>query len=162
MHWVGDEMSNELTSLMKVNRAHNWKEFTEALRTFTSISQNIAYADTRGNIGIFCAAGIPIRNRDIVMGVLPGDTDKYNWKGYVPFEELPRIYNPASGFVASANNRTIPADYPYHIGTGIHCQVVMKELPKCCPLRTNYLWGISGKFNWINGQNLLKNTSRLC
>jgi penicillin amidase len=117
MHWAGDEMSNELTALMKVNRAHNWKEFTESFRTFVSISQNIAYADVGGNIGIFCAAGIPIRNRDIAMGILPGDTDKYNWKGYVPFEELPRIYNPSSGFLASANNRTIPADFPYHIGT---------------------------------------------
>ena len=117
MHWVGDEMSDEFRAIMGVNRAGNWHEFNEALRTFTSISQNIVYADVKGNIGLVCAAGVPIRNREISFGILPGETDKFDWKGYIPFEELPRIYNPAAGYVASANNRTAPRDYPYHIGT---------------------------------------------
>jgi penicillin amidase len=117
MHWVGDEMSDELKTIMKLDRANNWVEFTDALKTFTSISQNIAYADKKGNIGLYCAAGIPIRRRDIPFGVLPGQTDAYDWKGYVPFDELPHLFNPPDGFVASANNRTVPAGYPYHIGS---------------------------------------------
>lgn len=117
MHWVGDEVSDEIKTMYLLNRAHNWDEFKQALKTFTSISQNIAYADRKGNIGLFCAAGVPIRKRDIPLGVLPGITDEYDWKGYVPFEELPHQYNPEGGFIASANNRTVPADYPYHIGT---------------------------------------------
>jgi penicillin amidase len=117
MHWVGDEMSDEFRSVMLLNRACNRNDFTAALKTFTSISQNIAYADKKGNIGLFCAAGVPIRKRTIAFGVLPGNTDEYDWKGYVPFEELPYIYNPTSGYVASANNRTAPPDYPWHIGT---------------------------------------------
>jgi penicillin G amidase len=117
MHWAGDEMSNEFRTVMLLNRASNWNDFTAALRTFTSISQNVVYADTKGNIGLFCAAGIPIRKRDIPFGLLPGATDEYDWKGYVPFEELPYLFNPANGFVASANNRTVSPDYPYHIGS---------------------------------------------
>jgi penicillin G amidase len=117
MHWVGDEMSNEIRTVFLLNRANNWKDFTDALKTFTSISQNIVYADKKGNIGLYCAAGIPIRKRDIQFGILPGNSDAYDWKGYVPFEELPYLYNPANGFVASANNRTAPPDYPYHIGS---------------------------------------------
>jgi penicillin amidase len=117
MHWVGDEESNELKSVLGLNRAKNWNDFRDALRTFTSLSQNINYADVNGNIGLYCAAGVPIRNRDIAQGVLPGHTDAYDWKGYVPFDELPHIYNPPDGYVASANNRTVPMDYPYHIGT---------------------------------------------
>jgi len=117
MHWVGDEMSNEIRTVMLLNRADNWNDFKTALRTFTSISQNVVYADKKGNIGLFCAAGIPIRKRDIPFGILPGETDEYDWKGYVPFEDLPFLFNPASGFVASANNRTTPNDYPWHIGT---------------------------------------------
>lgn len=116
MHWVGDEKSNELNTVYQLNKAHNWNEFREALRTFTSLSQNIAYADVQGNIGLFCAAGIPVRNRDRV-GILPGHVSDYDWKGMVPFEELPFSYNPPDGFVASANNRTAPTDYPWHIGT---------------------------------------------
>jgi penicillin amidase len=117
MHWAGDEMSNEFSSVMLLNRANNWNDFKNALRTFTSISQNIVYADKKGNIGLYCAAGVPIRKRDIPFGILPGHTDEYDWQGYVPFDELPYLYNPASGYVASANNRTAPAGYPYHIGS---------------------------------------------
>jgi penicillin amidase len=117
MHWVGDEMSDEFRSIFLLNHANNWNDFKTALKTFTSISQNIVYADRKGNIGLFCAAGIPIRKRDIAIGILPGQTDEYDWKGYIPFEELPFIFNPANNYVASANNRTAPPDYPYHIGT---------------------------------------------
>lgn len=117
MHWVGDEKSNELKTVLELNSADNWEEFKNALRTFTSLSQNIAYADVKGNIGLFCAAGIPMRNRDIKSGILPGYTSTYDWKGFVPFEELPYSYNPPDGYVVSANNRTAAPDYPYHIGT---------------------------------------------
>lgn len=117
MHWVGDEMSDELRTVGLLNRASNWVQFLDAFRTFRSISQNVAYADTRGNIGLFCAAGIPMRKRDKVFAVLPGWSDAFEWTGMVPFESLPFQFNPARGFVASANNRTAPSDYPHHIGT---------------------------------------------
>jgi penicillin G amidase len=117
MQWAGDKMSNEIKSVFLLDRANNWEDFTNALRTFNAISQNVVYADKKGNIGLYCAAGVPIRKRDIAFGILPGDTDEYDWKGYVPFDELPHIYNPANGYVASANNRTASPEYPYHIGT---------------------------------------------
>jgi penicillin G amidase len=117
MHWVGDEPSNEMQTVYNLNRANNWTDFTNALRTFKAISQNIVYADVNGNIGLFCAAGVPIRKRDAVIAILPGWTSEYDWQGFVPFEKLPYLYNPAGGFVASANNKTTGNDYPYHIGT---------------------------------------------
>ena len=117
MHWVGDEMSNELRTVYLLNRAGNWKEFTDAISTFKATSQNIVYADVDGNIGLYCAAGVPIRNRDYDGFILPGWTGKYDWKGFVPFENLPHTFNPACGFVSSANNKTVGDDYPYHIGT---------------------------------------------
>jgi penicillin amidase len=117
MHWVGDEMSNLGRSFYLLNRAGNWKEFTEAISTYNTISSNIVYADVDGNIGLYCAAGVPIRNRDNDRIILPGWTDKYDWKGFVPFENLPHSFNPANGYVSSANNKTAGNDYPYHIGT---------------------------------------------
>jgi penicillin G amidase len=117
MHWVGDEMSDEFRTVMMLNKAKNWSDFREALKTFTSISQNIVYADKKGNIGLYCAAGVPVRQRDIPFGILPGQTDAYDWKGFVPFDELPYLFNPDCGFVASANNRTVPPGYPHHIGS---------------------------------------------
>ena len=117
IHWVGDEPSNELRSIYLVNRASNWDEFRDAFATFRSISQNIAYADREGNIGIYCCAGVPLRNRDTVFAVLPGWTDEYDWKGMVPFDELPHEFNPVRGYVSSANNKTVDNAYPYHIST---------------------------------------------
>ncbi len=117
MHWAGDEPSNEMLTIYLLNRAANWNDFTHAIRTFCSVSQNIAYADVNGNIGLYCAAGVPIRKRDAVVSVLPGWTDEYDWKGFVPFEELPHLFNPPQGFVLSANNKTTDNNYPYHIGT---------------------------------------------
>jgi len=117
MHWVGDEPSNEMQTVYWLDRAANWTDFKDAFRTFQSLSQNVAYADIKGNIGLFCAAGVPIRQRDAVNAILPGWTSQYDWRGFVPFEELPYLYNPAIGFVVSANNKTTGNDYPYHIGT---------------------------------------------
>lgn len=117
IHWIGDEPSNEILSIYKVNRANNWNEFTTAFKTFKSISQNIVYGDKNGNIGLYACAGVPIRKRTAPFQVLPGWTDEYDWKGMIPFEELPHEYNPERGYVSSANNKTVNEDYPYHIGT---------------------------------------------
>lgn len=115
--WVGSFPGDEPRSIYKINRAANWEDFKSAFSTFRSISQNIVYADVRGNIGLYSCGGVPVRDRSNRSAVLPGWTDQYEWKGFVPFDELPHKYNPESGYVASANNRTVGPDYPYHIGT---------------------------------------------
>jgi penicillin amidase len=114
MRWIGNEYSNEMQTCYLLNRASNLDDFREAVRTFVSISQNIVYGDVKGNIGLFCCAGVPLRpgNRAFVM---PGDTSLYDWRGLVPFEELPHQVNPPKGFLVSANNSTTGPDYPYHI-----------------------------------------------
>ncbi|MFO8235318.1 MAG: penicillin acylase family protein [Bacteroidales bacterium] len=114
MQWIGNEYSNELRSVYLLNHAANWDDFKDAVSTFSSISQNIVYADIQNNIGMYCCAGIPIREGDGIS-VYPGDTTQYDWDGIVPFEELPHTYNPTSGIVASANNKTADEDYPYYI-----------------------------------------------
>jgi len=115
-HWQGNEMSNEVRTVYLLNHAGNWEEFRDALRTFTSVSQNVVYADRFGNIGLQVAAGVPIRHSGGIL-VYPGDTSLYDWQGVVPFEELPYSFNPESGYVSSANNKTVDDSYPYYIGT---------------------------------------------
>jgi penicillin amidase len=115
MRWVGNEMSNEVRTIYLLNRARNWREFKEAVRTFISVSQNIAYADIHGNIGIYCCAGVPVRKGWDGISIAPGWTDEYDWQGMVPFEELPHSYNPENGYVSSANNRSASGKYEHHI-----------------------------------------------
>ncbi len=115
MRWIGNDYSNELRSVYLVNRADNWDDFREAMRTFISVSQNTVYADVEGNIGLYCCAGVPIRKDADSNTIFPGWTDEHDWQGIVPFDELPHSFNPESGFVSSANNRTAGENYPYYI-----------------------------------------------
>lgn len=114
MRWMGNEMSNELRSIYLLNRAKNKADFCEAMKTFVSVSQNTAYADVHGNIGMYCCAGVPLRKGN-PLEFMEGDTSLYDWQGTVPFEQLPHRFNPDEGFVVSANNRTIDANYPHYI-----------------------------------------------
>jgi penicillin amidase len=115
MRWIGNDYSNELRSAYLVNRANNWNDFREAMSTFVSVSQNTVYADVEGNIGMYCCAGVPIRKGGDSNTIFPGWTDKYDWQGIVPFDELPHSFNPERGYESSANNRTTGDDYPHYI-----------------------------------------------
>ena len=97
-----------------VNQAQNWQEFTKAIRGFTGPEQNMVYADVDGNIGYYAPAWVPVRRSGDGSVPEPGATDDYDWIGYVPFDDLPHAYNPASGIIATANSRVIPLGYPYY------------------------------------------------
>lgn len=116
MRWSGYDTSDEIRSVYLLNRATGWDDFRIALSTFRSISQNFAYADVNGNIGLNTGGGIPIRKGSGTL-IRDGETDEYDWKGYVPFEQLPFSFNPENGYVSSANNKTVDDKYPYFIST---------------------------------------------
>jgi penicillin G amidase len=116
MRWTGNETSNEMRSVFLLNRAGHFEDFRNAVSTMKSVSQNVIYADVAGNIGLQTCAGVPIREGNGIR-ITPGDTSLYDWTGFVPFEQLPFEFNPDRGYVSSANNKTVPDDYPYYVGT---------------------------------------------
>ena len=114
MRWVGYDISDEVRSIYLIDRAAGWNDFRDGLKNFRAISQNFIYADIYGNIGLSTGGGIPIRKGNGIQ-IRNGDNDEFDWKGYVPFEQLPFSYNPVNGQVSSANNKTVNDDYPYFI-----------------------------------------------
>lgn len=98
-------------SMIEINYAKNWDEFTRALKYFVAPSQNFVYADTKGNIGYYVPGLIPIRHWDSAFPV--PDDEAHQWAGYIPFEKLPHVFNPPEGYVVSANNRVVSDHYPY-------------------------------------------------
>ncbi|MCX7798058.1 MAG: penicillin acylase family protein [Melioribacter sp.] len=114
MRWTALEFSDELYSSLLINKASNWNEFLESLKYFTVPGQNFIYADKYGNIGYVCAAKLPIRKSPSPTLIYDGTTSEYDWKGYVPYEEMPKLFNPSQNFIASANNKTI-MNFKYHI-----------------------------------------------
>ncbi|HUJ31322.1 MAG TPA: penicillin acylase family protein [Candidatus Acidoferrum sp.] len=98
-----------------LGRAKNWTEFVEVTRHIAGPGQNTIYADVDGNIGFTIPARIPIRANGNGALPVPGDTDDYEWKGYIPFEELPRVLDPPDGIIATANARTVGRAYKYYL-----------------------------------------------
>lgn len=114
MRWTGLEFSDEVFASISINRAANWQQFKEALKHFTLPGQNFVYADKEGNIGYICAARLPVRSNPSPTLVYDGTTDAYDWKGFVPYEEMPKLFNPPQNYIASANNKTA-SSFKYHI-----------------------------------------------
>ncbi|HEY8068895.1 MAG TPA: penicillin acylase family protein [Burkholderiales bacterium] len=99
---------------LEMGRAREWDGFLAAARDFQSPQQNMVYADVEGNIGFVAAGRVPVRKpaNDLKgMAPAPGWLAKYDWDGYIPFEQLPRSFNPASGAVVTANHRITPPGY---------------------------------------------------
>ncbi|MBN2323992.1 MAG: penicillin acylase family protein [Spirochaetes bacterium] len=116
LRWAALRHSTALKSLILLNRARNFEEFREALRYWDTPSQNFVYADTGGNIGYQAPGLIPIRAKGEGLIPAPGWTDEYEWEGYIPYDELPYLYNPDKGFIVTANNPVVSNNYPYLIG----------------------------------------------
>jgi penicillin G amidase len=116
MRWSGFDKSDEIKAVCLLNRASGWDDFRSALNSFRSVSQNFVYADVEGNIGLNTGGGIAIRKGNGSL-IRNGETDEFDWKGYVPFEQLPFSYNPAKGYVSSANNKTVIEGYPYYVSS---------------------------------------------
>ncbi|HEV3306618.1 MAG TPA: penicillin acylase family protein [Candidatus Sulfotelmatobacter sp.] len=98
-----------------VDTAQNWEDFRKAFSQLDAPGQNVVYADVDGNIGYQTTGHIPIRAAGDGSLPVSGSDDAHEWTSYIPYDKLPRIYNPPSGVIATANGRITPDDYPYSI-----------------------------------------------
>lgn len=116
LHWVGAEPGTApyLTGI-SVDRARNWQQFLAAMARWKTPPENLVYADREGNIGEQSAGLTPLRRKGDGLLPAPGWAG-FEWAGFVPFAQLPRQFNPAREFIATANNKTIPPHYPYKVG----------------------------------------------
>jgi penicillin G amidase len=94
---------------LAMDRARNWKQFEAAMTRWLMPSENMIYADVDGNIGWIAAGLMPRRSWSGLLPV-PGDGSR-EWTGFVPGLQLPRAYNPASGFINTSNHNILPAGY---------------------------------------------------
>ncbi len=115
MRWTGNDPDDQLAAFEAIDKAGSWQEFTAALRQYPGPGQNFVYGDVGGNIGYWCALKLPDRGRRAALLPQPGWDPAADWKGYVPFERLPHLFNPPEGYIASANNKIVDDAYPYYI-----------------------------------------------
>ncbi|MBV9923725.1 MAG: penicillin acylase family protein [Acidobacteria bacterium] len=107
--------ATEFAAFYKLNRARNWKEFSDALKDYGGPTQNFVYADVDGHIGYYGAGLIPVRSSG--DGSLPydGSKEEGEWKGFIPHAELPHVLDPPSGIIVTANSRVVGRDYPHFL-----------------------------------------------
>ena len=116
LRWVGAEpgTAGYLGSLA-LDRAHNWQEFEAAMPRWKVPSENIVYADRRGNIGEHSTGLAPHRTHFDGLLPVPGDGG-YEWQGFLPNSTLPHQFNPAEQFIATANHKMIPDNFAFPVG----------------------------------------------
>jgi len=111
--WTGHQFNGELEAFYRLNHASNWGEFTSAVSHFSTAPQNYVYADIEGNIGYYGAGKVPLRKQGSGLFPVPGSSGEYDWDGYIPFEDMPHIFNPEGGLIVTANAEPYGKDYPY-------------------------------------------------
>jgi penicillin amidase len=110
-----DDLSAQ--AALRLAGAHDWATFNEALKNLHAPAVTLTYADVDGNVGLIAAGRVPLRQpaNDLRgLAPAPGWDRRYDWAGYVPFDELPKSFNAADAVVA-ANHKITPRNYPHHI-----------------------------------------------
>ena len=97
---------------LSMSQASTWEEFQAACTLNHVPAENMIWADRKGTIG-WQATGIPpIRKGFSGLVATPGDGSK-EWEGYLPIGKRPSAFNPAKGFIATANENVTQNDYAY-------------------------------------------------
>ncbi len=116
LRWTAlDPALNTTDSVYLINRARNWKEFSAALEIFSAPTQNIVYADVDGHIGYHAAGVVPIRKTGDGSVPYDGATDAGDWVSFIAIDKLPKLYDPPSGIIVTANQRIVGTDYPHFL-----------------------------------------------
>ncbi len=117
LRWTALEPGHLHRAIFMLDKAQNWEDFRDALSYWDVPAQNIVYADVEGNIGYQVPGIYPIRPKGNGLAPVPGWTDEYEWQGYIPFEQLPYVYNPEKGYIVTANNPVTTPNFPIPRGS---------------------------------------------
>jgi penicillin G amidase len=114
---IGDDAIADSTAkgFHLLARSQSADEAMDAVKHISLVGLNYVFGDSAGNLGRQTTGRIPIRRG--YAGNLPvdGSSGDCEWTGFVPVEQMPSIKNPASGWIATANNKIVDDAYPHYI-----------------------------------------------
>ncbi len=144
LRWTALQPTSLVDTFIGLNKAQSWEDFREALSTFLVPGQNIVYADREGNIGYQSTGIVPIRSSGDGTAPVPGWTGEYEWSGFIPFDEMPRSFNPQEGYLVTANNRPVGGGYPHMLAEqwayGYRAQRIVDMIEAAtAPIHPSYL-----------------------
>ena len=134
----------------RFTRKYTWRELWELYR-LTSPASNLVWADRHGSIGYKLVGRLPRRPGGCPDLPKPGWSGEFEWDGTIPYDELPEVVDPESGFLVTANNRIVGDDYPHHITSewldGFRANAEPDARLACGPI-----WRESTIDHWVAGE----------
>lgn len=112
---AGIDRPHMMGQLLGMLRAQNFEQFTDALDELQLPMFTVVYADADGRIMHAFNGAVPRRAAGDFAhwrGVLPGDSSRWLWTDILPFDELPRVIDPPTGWVQNANEPPWTATLP--------------------------------------------------
>jgi len=113
MCWMAHRSTNELLAIYLMNRAKDYPSFVDGILNFQCPAQNMVYADRAGNIAIWGQGQFVNKWKDQGRYIMDGATKATMWGDLIPMRENPHVFNPAQGYVTSANQCVTDSTYPY-------------------------------------------------
>ena len=113
IRYAGIDELKMLEQYFRINKARDFAEWQKAMAIQGVPATNFIYADAKGNIAMAYNALFPARKPGANWrGVLPGDRSDLIWKSHLPWDRVPLLVNPASGYIMNANNTPFVAAGP--------------------------------------------------
>ena len=114
LRWMGTERCDFAAAMLRLARVDCERDVARAVAGWLVPTFNLITADVHGHLGYLATGALPIRDVP-ERGFRPGWTPEHQWTARIPTEAMPRWVDPERGWLASANNRTAPESFPYHL-----------------------------------------------
>ncbi|HMJ72252.1 MAG TPA: penicillin acylase family protein [Solirubrobacterales bacterium] len=115
LRWISLDQPTAFKGMFELHGIRSGAELVASLEGHTSPASNLIWADRHGSIGYKLIGRLPLRKGGCPDLPKPGWEGEFEWEGAVPYDELPEVVDPESGFLVTANNRIVGDDYPHHI-----------------------------------------------
>jgi penicillin amidase len=110
------EVNRTFDAIVPMLRAASASDLEAAMRTWVDPGNNLVFADVDGAIGYRTRGVVPVRASANAWLPVAGWDGAHEWTGAIPFESMPALRDPATGWIATANARIVAASYPHYIG----------------------------------------------
>jgi penicillin amidase len=106
-----------MTAVIRMMGAKTTAEAIEMGRLVVAPAQNVMLADA-GGVAMQLMGAMPARDpahQSRGRMPVPGWLPENRWQGILPYEDNPRVVNPASGLLGNTNNKTVDRPFPLHV-----------------------------------------------
>ncbi|MEP6932764.1 MAG: penicillin acylase family protein [Nitrospirota bacterium] len=146
IRWTALDPDAVDVGLLYMDRVRSLQEAISVANRAAGPANNVLLADVNGDIAWTYTGRIPIRHGFDGSVSLSWADGRAGWSGFIEPDRLPRIVNPPSGFLVSANQRMVAGDYPYVIGHsfagGYRAYRITERLRTMIPAREQDLFAL--------------------